>query len=118
MHLYILKGTQVLFKQQDNLRKILSQPSQPDLPGVGTLEGAAFPPDDTTPCADSPSVGSSALLQGILLQQLMQTATQPSPLKAMFVREEMEVSHSLCLTESLLSYGNLQRTIMLWQFLN
>jgi E3 ubiquitin-protein ligase HERC2 len=68
MRFLILKAAQVLLTQQDNLRKILLQ-SSVELPVEGSLESST----------------------GSLLQQLMQTATQPSPLKAMFHRNEMEV---------------------------
>ena len=84
MRLYILKAAQVLLTQQDNLRQILSQPVTPDLRVGGPPEGGE----------EDGALMDGVAGQGILMQQLMQTATQPSPLKAMFHREEMEVSYS------------------------
>ena len=44
---------------------------------------------------DSPS--ESAPGPVLLIQQLMQTATQPSPLKATFFSKELEVRNASCL---------------------
>ena len=75
----LLKAARVLLQHQDVLRRVLTQivlpqsPSQPEIDGAGS---------DDEGEADTPN---------LILHQLMVTATQPSPLKATFTREELEV---------------------------
>lgn len=79
----LLKAARVLFGRQDNLRQILCQPALAEhvLPDQ-SAPAATGSEDDLSPDTDHPVS---------LYQQLMVAATQPSPLKAIFVREELEV---------------------------
>ena len=61
IRLGLLKAARVLFSQQENLRQIMSRPAG--------LEDEQFS----------------------LFQQLLSAATRPSPIKAMFNRDELEV---------------------------
>ena len=61
IRLGLLKAARVLFSQQENLRQIMSRPTGP--------EGEQYS----------------------LFQQLLSAATRPSPIKAMFGRDELEV---------------------------
>uniref|UniRef100_A0AAY4E4M2 E3 ubiquitin-protein ligase HERC2 n=1 Tax=Denticeps clupeoides TaxID=299321 RepID=A0AAY4E4M2_9TELE len=80
LRLYILKAARALLSHQDKLRQILSQP-------------AVLEPD---PVASSPDVADLSpegpLPPLILLQQLLSAATQPSPIKAIFDRQELEAA--------------------------
>ncbi|XP_017159836.1 E3 ubiquitin-protein ligase HERC2 isoform X1 [Poecilia reticulata] len=86
LRLYILKAGRALLSHQDKLRQILSQPAVVDM--------GPIPTDD--PVATSPDVGDLSpegpLPPLILLQQLLAAATQPSPIKAIFDRQEMEAA--------------------------
>ncbi|XP_027882785.1 E3 ubiquitin-protein ligase HERC2 isoform X2 [Xiphophorus couchianus] len=86
LRLYILKAGRALLSHQDKLRQILSQPAVVDM--------GPSPNDD--PVATSPDVGDLSpegpLPPLILLQQLLAAATQPSPIKAIFDRQEMEAA--------------------------
>lgn len=62
IRLGLLKAARVLFSQQENLRQIMARPA--------SSEGDQFS----------------------LFQQLLSAATRPSPIKAMFSRDELEVS--------------------------
>ena len=86
IRLALLKAARVLFSHQENLRKILSQTAYKE-PTVSdtSVEGAAQ--EETTPETET---GPK-----ILMQQLMLVATQPSPVKAVFAREELEVKKKL-----------------------
>ena len=64
IRLGLLKAARVLFSQQENLRQIMARPA--------SSEGDQFS----------------------LFQQLLSAATRPSPIKVMFNRDELEVSHS------------------------
>ena len=86
LKLYILKAGRALLSHQDKLRQILSQPA---VQGTGTLQtddGAAASPDlgDMSPEGPQPPM--------ILLQQLLSSATQPSPVKAIFDKQELEAA--------------------------
>uniref|UniRef100_A0A3B3YFA5 HECT-type E3 ubiquitin transferase n=1 Tax=Poecilia mexicana TaxID=48701 RepID=A0A3B3YFA5_9TELE len=85
LRLYILKAGRALLSHQDKLRQILSQPAVVDMGPI---------PSD--PVATSPDVGDLSpegpLPPLILLQQLLAAATQPSPIKAIFDRQEMEAA--------------------------
>ncbi|XP_028301238.1 E3 ubiquitin-protein ligase HERC2 isoform X2 [Gouania willdenowi] len=86
LRLYILKAARALLSHQDKLRQILSQPAVVDLGPISTED----------PVVSSPDVGDMSpegpLLPLILLQQLLSAATQPSPIKAIFDRQEMEAA--------------------------
>uniref|UniRef100_A0AAY4E4J6 E3 ubiquitin-protein ligase HERC2 n=1 Tax=Denticeps clupeoides TaxID=299321 RepID=A0AAY4E4J6_9TELE len=86
LRLYILKAARALLSHQDKLRQILSQPA--------VLEPAPNPTED--PVASSPDVADLSpegpLPPLILLQQLLSAATQPSPIKAIFDRQELEAA--------------------------
>ncbi|KAK6172413.1 hypothetical protein SNE40_016067 [Patella caerulea] len=80
LKLGLLKAGRVLFHRQSILRKILLQQT--------TIEPAPEQPahpNDEEGQQEGPSVSN-------LLQQILMAATQPSPLKAMFTREEMEAA--------------------------
>uniref|UniRef100_A0A8C9RA53 E3 ubiquitin-protein ligase HERC2 n=1 Tax=Scleropages formosus TaxID=113540 RepID=A0A8C9RA53_SCLFO len=84
LRLYILKAARALLSHQDKLRQILSQPA--------ILE--AGPTDDSV--ISSLDVGDLSpegpLPPLILLQQLLSAATQPSPIKAIFDKQELEAA--------------------------
>lgn len=61
IRLGLLKAARVLFSQQENLRQIMARPA--------SAEGDQYS----------------------LFQQLLSAATRPSPIKAMFTRDELEV---------------------------
>nr|XP_057930109.1 E3 ubiquitin-protein ligase HERC2 isoform X3 [Doryrhamphus excisus] len=86
LRLYILKAARALLSHQDKLRQILSQPA--------VLDMGANPSED--PVVSSPEAGDLSpegpLPPLILLQQLLSAATQPSPIKAIFDRREMEAA--------------------------
>ncbi|XP_054644739.1 E3 ubiquitin-protein ligase HERC2 isoform X2 [Dunckerocampus dactyliophorus] len=86
LRLYILKAARALLSHQDKLRQILSQPA--------VLDMGANPSED--PVVSSPEAGDMSpegpLPPLILLQQLLSAATQPSPIKAIFDRREMEAA--------------------------
>ena len=75
----LLKAARVLLQHQDVLRKILHQVVLPQAPSHLEVEAAGS--DDESE-VDTPN---------LILHQLMVAATQPSPLKATFTREELEV---------------------------
>ena len=62
IRLGLLKAARVLFSQQENLRQIMARPAN--------TEGDQYS----------------------LFQQLLSAATRPSPIKAMFSRDELEVT--------------------------
>lgn len=83
----LLRTARELFSCQDFLRQIITQPSQTVpiyLAEANPLAGgdSAAPGGDASPDAPLPAM---------LLQQLMSAATQPSPVKAVFSKEELEV---------------------------
>lgn len=77
-----IKACRQLFRHQRILRKVLKQPS---VDTVLTLEALN----------EGEDVESN--LEQLLIQRMMLKATQPSPLKAIFSREELEVGSSICL---------------------
>uniref|UniRef100_A0A3B3D0M2 E3 ubiquitin-protein ligase HERC2 n=1 Tax=Oryzias melastigma TaxID=30732 RepID=A0A3B3D0M2_ORYME len=85
LRLYILKAGRALLCHQDKLRQILSQPAVADIGPSPTDPGVASPDvGDLSPEGPLPPL--------ILLQQLLSAATQPSPIKAIFDRQEMEAA--------------------------
>ncbi|KAB1279055.1 E3 ubiquitin-protein ligase HERC2 [Camelus dromedarius] len=70
LKLYILKAGRALLSHQDQLRQILSQPAVQD---AAAAHAGPQPPM-------------------ILLQQLLASATQPSPVKAIFDKQELEAA--------------------------
>ena len=71
IRLGLLKAARVLFSQQENLRQIMAHPA--------SSEGDQYS----------------------LFQQLLSAATRPSPIKAMFSRDELEVcTHLYCNTST------------------
>ncbi|XP_077153037.1 E3 ubiquitin-protein ligase HERC2 isoform X1 [Ranitomeya variabilis] len=86
LKLYILKAGWALLSHQDRLRQILSQPSVQEAGLIPADEGAAAAPDfaDMSPEGPQPPL--------ILLQQLLSAATQPSPVKAIFDKQELEAA--------------------------
>ncbi|XP_059922232.1 E3 ubiquitin-protein ligase HERC2 isoform X1 [Gadus macrocephalus] len=86
LRLYILKASRALLCHQDKLRLILAQPA--------VLEPGPTPNEETV--ATSPDVGDLSpegpLPPLLLLQQLLSAATQPSPIKAIFDRPELEAA--------------------------
>ncbi|XP_043927990.1 E3 ubiquitin-protein ligase HERC2 [Protopterus annectens] len=86
LRLYILKATRALLSHQDKLRQILSQPAILEAGSLPSDEGAVASLDigDMSPEGPQPPM--------ILLQQLLTAATQPSPLKAIFDRQELEAA--------------------------
>lgn len=89
LRLYILKAGRALLAHQDQLRQILSQAAVFMDTGPPAEDPVASSPDggDLSPEGPVPPL--------ILLQQLLAAATQPSPIKAAFDRQEMEVSRPL-----------------------
>jgi E3 ubiquitin-protein ligase HERC2 len=85
MRISLLKAARVLFSHQDNLRQILTQVAnfglEPTTASTELLTGS-LTEEESVPEPPTPT---------LLMQQLMQAATQPSPVKAMFSREELEV---------------------------
>ncbi|XP_024133922.1 E3 ubiquitin-protein ligase HERC2 isoform X2 [Oryzias melastigma] len=86
LRLYILKAGRALLCHQDKLRQILSQPAVADIGPSPTEDPGVASPDvgDLSPEGPLPPL--------ILLQQLLSAATQPSPIKAIFDRQEMEAA--------------------------
>ncbi|XP_023810269.2 E3 ubiquitin-protein ligase HERC2 isoform X5 [Oryzias latipes] len=86
LRLYILKAGRALLCYQDKLRQILSQPAVADIGPSPTEDPVVASPDvgDLSPEGPLPPL--------ILLQQLLSAATQPSPIKAIFDRQEMEAA--------------------------
>ena len=72
----LMKAAQALFSSQNLLRQIMCQVTPRD-------------PSDLPPVVHDDEPGQETHM---LMQQLMQAATQPSPLKAIFSKEEMEVT--------------------------
>ncbi|XP_034287268.1 E3 ubiquitin-protein ligase HERC2 isoform X1 [Pantherophis guttatus] len=86
LKLYILKAGRALLSYQDKLRQILSQPAVQDSSTIPTDDGAVASPEvgDMSPEGPQPPM--------ILLQQLLTAATQPSPVKAIFDKQELEAA--------------------------
>ncbi|KAI1241726.1 hypothetical protein IHE44_0005215 [Lamprotornis superbus] len=86
LKLYILKAGRALLSHQDTLRQILSQPAVQDCALNPAEDGAVASPDigDMSPEGPQPPM--------ILLQQLLSAATQPSPVKAIFDKQELEAA--------------------------
>ncbi|XP_048453850.1 E3 ubiquitin-protein ligase HERC2 [Rhincodon typus] len=86
LRLYILKAARALLMHQDKLRQILSQPAVFETGPLSTEDAAVSSPDtaDFSPEGPQPPL--------ILLQQLLSAATQPSPVKAVFDRQELEAA--------------------------
>ncbi|XP_033632375.1 E3 ubiquitin-protein ligase HERC2-like [Asterias rubens] len=87
IRLALLRATRVMFSHQHNLRKVLS------------LNAATEPPPSSGEDGSSPD----AMITNVtLLQQLMNAATQPSPIKALFERKELEAA-ALALSQYLIA---------------
>uniref|UniRef100_A0A452GSK3 HECT-type E3 ubiquitin transferase n=1 Tax=Gopherus agassizii TaxID=38772 RepID=A0A452GSK3_9SAUR len=86
LKLYILKAGRALLSHQDKLRQILSQPAVQEEMCCTAHDGAVASPDigDMSPEGPQPPM--------ILLQQLLTAATQPSPVKAIFDKQELEAA--------------------------
>ncbi|OWK60818.1 E3 ubiquitin-protein ligase HERC2 [Lonchura striata] len=86
LKLYILKAGRALLSHQDTLRQILSQPAVQECALNPAEDGAVASPDigDMSPEGPQPPM--------ILLQQLLSAATQPSPVKAIFDKQELEAA--------------------------
>ncbi|XP_076870833.1 LOW QUALITY PROTEIN: E3 ubiquitin-protein ligase HERC2 [Brachyhypopomus gauderio] len=86
LRLYVLKAARALLSHQDKLRQILSQSAILDTNPNPSEEQAVASPDvgDMSPEGPLPPL--------ILLQQLLSSATQPSPIKAVFHRQELEAA--------------------------
>ncbi|XP_054256539.1 E3 ubiquitin-protein ligase HERC2 isoform X5 [Indicator indicator] len=86
LKLYILKAGRALLSHQDTLRQILSQPAVQECTLNPAEDGAVASPDigDMSPEGPQPPM--------ILLQQLLTAATQPSPVKAIFDKQELEAA--------------------------
>ncbi|KAL3879973.1 hypothetical protein ACJMK2_032247, partial [Sinanodonta woodiana] len=81
IRLGLLRAARVLFTHQDILRQVLSQVVLP----------ACRPPDNEL-AASEEELSLESESPNTILQQLMMMATQPSPLKAIFSREELEAA--------------------------
>lgn len=81
VRLGLLQATRVLFGQQANLRQLLSLLVVVETPMTSEESSSPDEPQETI----------------TLLQKLMGVATQPSRIKAMFSKTEMEVSLWCCL---------------------
>ncbi|XP_022244118.1 E3 ubiquitin-protein ligase HERC2-like isoform X2 [Limulus polyphemus] len=97
--LALLKGTRVLFGNQELLRQILLQSCSLDsspLEALATASIEAVGPTSLTPLAASTSSIEESFSEAsplpLLIQHLTSIATQPSPLKAIFPKEELEAS--------------------------
>uniref|UniRef100_A0A8C3HB67 E3 ubiquitin-protein ligase HERC2 n=1 Tax=Chrysemys picta bellii TaxID=8478 RepID=A0A8C3HB67_CHRPI len=86
LKLYILKAGRALLSHQDKLRQILSQPAVQEAGSIPTEDGAVASPDIGDMSPEGPQ------LPMILLQQLLTAATQPSPVKAIFDKQELEAA--------------------------
>lgn len=78
----LLRAARVLLKHQNILRQILLQSVLPE------LQHNESEPSNTS---DEDSSPEAPEYPNLILQQILVSATQPSPLKALFTREEMEV---------------------------
>ena len=79
----LLRAARVLLKHQTILRKILTQCLLPELQHQEAEPTHSGSDDELSTDTETPP--------NMILQQLMMAATQPSPLKALFTREELEV---------------------------
>lgn len=77
----MLRAGRVLLKHQNILRKILTQCVLPEL----------LPAEVDTSTSDYDYPTESVDIPNMILQQVLMAATQPSPLKALFARDELEV---------------------------
>ncbi|KAL1023407.1 hypothetical protein UPYG_G00040470 [Umbra pygmaea] len=86
LRLYILKACRALLSHQDKLRQILSQDAVLDVTPTPCEEPLSVSPDvgDLSPEGPLPPL--------LLLQQMLYAATQPSPIKAIFDRQELEAA--------------------------
>ena len=93
--LALMKATSCLCRNQHNLRSILCQPVPADPAPSSTqalLLAAQGLAHEGAGCEEESPAGEIGQQQSNLLQQVLTMATQPSPLKAMFNLEEMQVS--------------------------
>ncbi|XP_053688822.1 probable E3 ubiquitin-protein ligase HERC2 isoform X2 [Sabethes cyaneus] len=100
-----LKATKVLFRHQSLLRKILRQRS----PGItrssskDSLSDRDASPEDGKSRSESNTSDESNTYTELLIQTMLIRATQPSPLKACYSFQEMELA-ALNITQMLASY--------------
>ncbi|KAL8607282.1 hypothetical protein ACOMHN_047613 [Nucella lapillus] len=95
MLLGVMRAAACLCRHQHNLRSILGQPVPSDptpSPSHALLLAAQGLSPDGPGSEEEGSTGEVGPQQSSLLQQVLATATQPSPLKAMFTLEEMKVA--------------------------
>ena len=94
MRLVLLKACRVLVGSQDYLRQILSQPIAAELlAATAAAEGGGVqqPSEGEDGTAGAQLDTSGSIGPTMLMQMLMSAATQPSPIKALFSRAELEV---------------------------
>jgi len=95
LRLGLLKAVRVILNSQENLRLILSQ--QMSVLGIGPQGGAAWLNDtlqDITECesfGEDPT-GDIGISAQHLFHYVMQAATQPSPVKAIFTRDDLDAA--------------------------
>ena len=93
-----MRAAACLYRHQSNLRSILVQPVPADPTPSSThalLLAAQGLSHEGVGSEEEGPVGEVGTQQTNLLQQLLMVATQPSPLKAMFSMEEMQVRVTL-----------------------
>ncbi len=104
----LLRACRVLIGSQDYMRQILSQPIASEILAAsaaaeaGAVQQPAEGEEGTAGAGSSETSGGSSG-PSLLMQILMSAATQPSPIKAVFSRAELEVI--LSSLQSLLSSG-------------
>ncbi|XP_021378315.1 E3 ubiquitin-protein ligase HERC2-like isoform X2 [Mizuhopecten yessoensis] len=82
LRLCLIRACRVLFSRQEKLRLIMSQ----------SVNQEAVPAPDPDLSGSDDELGDGPEAPSTILQQLMLSATQPSPLKAVFTREELEAA--------------------------
>ncbi|XP_055600343.1 probable E3 ubiquitin-protein ligase HERC2 isoform X2 [Uranotaenia lowii] len=100
-----LKATKVLFRHQNLLRKILRQRS-PGITRSSSKESVSerdCSPEDGKPRSESNTSEESHTYTELLIQTILLRATQPSPLKACYSFQEMELA-ALNISQMLASY--------------
>ncbi|XP_058465564.1 probable E3 ubiquitin-protein ligase HERC2 [Malaya genurostris] len=102
-----VKATKVLFRQQNLLRKILRQRS----PGITrssskeSLSDRDASPEDSKSRSESNTSEESQTYTELLIQTVLIRATQPSPLKACYSFQEMELA-ALNISQMLANFVN------------
>lgn len=88
LRLGLLRAARVLLAHQSMLRRVLSRPLPPDL---APPHGDLLMPGEAADSSQVEEEGEHSSGPTLILHQVLAAATQPSPLKALFAREEMEV---------------------------